>query len=576
MHSPARLNLVFAAATLLLCPSPAVADVKLPAVIGSNMVLQQGQPLPIWGWAEPGEAVTVTIAAAKASTTADKDGKWMVKLPAMTPGGPHTMTVQGKNSLKIENILVGEVWVCSGQSNMEFSVSSSVDSTTEISAAKYPKIRLFHVPKRPSTRPEEDVDAAWRACRPETIGGFSAVAYFFGRHIHQSLNVPVGLINSSWGGTRIEPWTPPEGFELVPALAEYLGQKSTDLTERYQQSLRAFLGQVEKKMKEHLEPPKRTEEDRLEEETDEEDGGIALEVPVPDDPQLPNARRIQNWLPLAKKAVEEDKPMPALNGGWPRGWPECPGDPRRSPGITSGLYNGMIHPLLPLAICGALWYQGESNRGDGMLYHEKMKALILGWRKVWGSGDFPFYYVQLAPFTYGGSPELLAEMWEAQTATLALPNTGMAVITDIANVRDIHPRNKQDVGLRLALWALAKTYGKTDLVYSGPLYRAMSAEGGKIRLSFDFVGGGLRSRDGKPLTHFAVAGEDRKFVAAVAEIDGEVVVVSAEGVEKPVAVRFGWDQTAEPNFINKEGLPASPFRTDRWEREEEEKKEEEE
>jgi len=550
----------------LLHPRPVTADVKLPAVIGGNMVLQQGKPLPIWGWAEPGEEVTVTIGEAKAAAKADKDGRWMVELPAMKTGGPHTMTIQANNSLKLGNILVGEVWVCSGQSNMEWSVSASMDSATEISAAKYPKVRLFHVPKRPSGQPEKDVSAAWKVCSPETIPRFSAVAYFFGRQVHKEFGVPVGLINSSWGGTRIEPWTPPEGLAAVPALSALLEQKTGDLKERYQKSLQFFFQQVEAKMKEHLEP-KRTEEDELDEELDEDDDGLGTVVPVPEDPQLPNARRVQKWLPLARKATEEDEPLPSLAGGWPRGWPMQPHDPRRSHGRTSALYNGMIHPLLPLAICGALWYQGESNRGDGMLYHEKMKALIFGWRKVWGQGDFPFYFVQLAPYTYGGAPELLPEMWEAQTATLTVPNTGMAVTTDIGNVRDIHPRNKQEVGLRLALWALAKTYGKADLVHSGPLYRSMRVEGGKIRLSFDFVGGGLRSRDGKPLTHFTVAGADRKFVSAAADIDGDAVVVSAEDVDEPVAARFGWHQTAEPNFINREGLPASPFRTDRWERE---------
>jgi sialate O-acetylesterase len=389
------------------------------------------------------------------------------------------------------------------------------------------------------------------------------VAYFFGRHIHTTINVPVGLVNTSWGGTRIEPWTPPEGFAMVPALAGYLEQRPGDLRENYLKALRGFLAEVEKKVKEHLEPKRK--EEQPEEEAAEE-GGVALDVPVPEDPQLPNARLIKKWLPSAKKAVDEDKPVPALEGGWPRGWPVCPGDPRQSPGITSALYNGMVYPLLPFAIRGALWYQGESNRGDGMGYYHKMQALIGGWRKVWAQGDFPFYYVQLAPFTYGGDTQLLAEIWEAQTATLSVPNTGMIVTTDIGNVKDIHPRNKQEVGRRLALWALAKTYGKTEIVYSGPLYKAMAIEGNKARVTFDHVGGGLVSRDGKPLTHFTVAAEGQQFVPATAVIDGESVVVSAEGIEKPAAVRFGWQETAEPNLANREGLPASPFRTDRWER----------
>jgi sialate O-acetylesterase len=227
------------------------------------------------------------------------------------------------------------------------------------------------------------------------------------------------------------------------------------------------------------------------------------------------------------------------------------------------LYNGMINPLLPYAIRGAIWYQGESNNGEGMLYHEKMKALILGWRSIWKNDNLPFYFVQLAPFRYGGEPDRLAGIWEAQTATLSMPHTGMAVTVDIGNIADIHPRNKQDVGKRLALWALADSYGKSDLVYSGPLYKSMKVEGNKIRISFDHVGSGLVSRDGQPLTWFTIAGEDHNFVTAKAEIDGATVVVSSDQVEKPVAVRFGWNQEAEPNLSNKEGLPASPFRTDK-------------
>jgi sialate O-acetylesterase len=311
----------------------------------------------------------------------------------------------------------------------------------------------------------------WKVCSPETVAGFTGVGYFFGRRLNKELDVPIGLIGSNWGGTRIEPWTPPAGFKSVPALKKDFADK-----------LDSF-------------PQKR-------------DNGT-----------------INHQTPLA-------------------------------------LYNGMIHPLLPYTIRGAIWYQGESNNGEGMLYNEKMKALIAGWRSVWKNDELPFLFVQLAPFKYGRrNPEDLAGIWEAQTATLAVPNTGMAVTTDIGNVRDIHPRNKQDVGARLALWALAKTYGKQDVVYSGPLYRGMKVEGDSIRLSFDHVGGGLVSRDGEDLTWFTIAGKDLEFVKAKAVIDGDTVVVSADGVKNPVAVRFGFDQVAEPNLSNKAGLPASPFRT---------------
>ena len=565
--------LAIAAAVLPLLAETALADVKLPAVIGSNMVFQRDKALPIWGWAEPGEKVTVEMAGNTATAAAGKDGKWTVRLNRMAAGGPHVMSVQGRNTIKLENILVGEVWVCSGQSNMEWSVRISMNAEKEIAAAQYPRIRLFHVPKRPGAEPESDVNAAWKVCSPETIPGFSAVAYFYGRSLHKELGVPIGLINSSWGGTRIEPWTPPEGFALVPALADYLKPKAgVDARQQYRKALKVFLQHIEAKMHDHLGTKKKTkdEDDEFAELDDEaeEEGTPDLAILKPVDPQLKNAQRIEKWLPSAKQAVGEGKAPPPLPGGWPRGWPILPANPSRSHGRPSALYNGMIHPLLPFAIRGAIWYQGESNRGNGLFYQEMMKGLIYGWRKVWAQDDFPFYYTQLAPFTYGGDPALLAEIWEAQTKTLAVPNTGMAVITDIGNIRDIHPRNKQEVGRRLSLWALARAYGTEGLVYSGPLYKSMSAEGSKIRISFEHVGGGLASRDGKPLTHFTIAGLKREFVPAEAEIDGNTVVVSADGVPRPAAVRFAWHQQAEPNLMNKEGLPASPFRTDQWSKEE--------
>lgn len=442
------------------------------------MVLQRDKSLPVWGWADAGEEVTVSIGDAKESAKADENGEWRVDLPKMEAGGPHKLVVKGANTIELADVLVGEVWVCSGQSNMEWPVTRADNAQQEIAAAKYPNIRLFHVQRRPAGVPEDDVVAEWKAATPENIGGFSAVSYFFGRKLHQDLDVPVGLIATSWGGTRIEPWTPPAGFAAVPKL-ESIGQNVKRVSEEY----------------EKLEDPK--------------------------------------------------KKHPLANAGQP-----------------TGLYNGMVHGLVPFAIRGAIWYQGESNRADGMMYHEKMKGLILGWRKVWKQDAFPFLYVQLAPFNYGGDSKMLPEIWQAQLETLQIPNTGMAVITDVGNLKDIHPKNKQEVGRRLALWALATTYGKKDLVYSGPLFKKAEAEDGKIRVEFDHVGGGLTTRDDKPIDWFEVAGSDGKFIKAAAEIDGKSVVVSSDAVESPTAVRFGWNQDAEPNLTNKDGLPASPFRAE--------------
>jgi sialate O-acetylesterase len=490
-----------------ICVSTVFADVKLPHVLGSNMVLQRDMPVPVWGWADAREQVTITLGDHEATTTADADGNWRVTLPMMAAGGPHKMTVNGdRNTIELTDILVGEVWVCSGQSNMQWSVRGSNDSEKEIAEANYPMIRLFHVPRKPSGLPADDVNAAWRATTPETVEHFSAVAYFFGRKLHKTLDVPIGLIHTSWGGTRIEPWTPPAGFASAPKVQGIHQQIQLD-NEDYRNKLGQKLDEIEV------------------------------------------------WVQETRTALAENKrilPMPENR------------HPLNHHTQPTGLYNGMVHPLVPFGIRGAIWYQGESNLQDGMMYHEKMKALINGWRTVWGQGDFPFYFVQLAPFNYRGEHALLLpQLWEAQSATLSVPNTGMVVTTDIGNTRDIHPRNKQDVGKRLGLWALAKTY-HGDVVYSGPLYKSMQVDGQKIRISFDTIGGGLVSRDNQPLTWFEIADNSGNFVKAQAEIAGDEVVVWSDTISEPTIVRFGWHQEAEPNLMNEEGLPASPFRTDRW------------
>lgn len=496
------------------------AEIRLPSIIGDNTVLQQDQPLKIWGWAEPGEKISVALAGQKDQAITDAEGRWQVFLKPMKAGhGPLRMTVSGtkSGSVIVNNILLGEVWVCSGQSNMERSMILTHSPTPEILQADHPQIRLFHVPRKTATEPQEDVNAEWKVCSPETVGPFSAVAYYFGRELHLRLGVPVGLINSSWGGTRIEPWTPIPGFESVPELASVVGEIKT-ADKDYREKFESFLPELEE------------------------------------------------WLSAARTALSNGTSIPAR--------PEMPrhflGN-RQSP---TALYNGMIHALTPLAIRGAIWYQGEANRNDGLIYAKKMEALIKGWRRAWKVGEFPFYYVQLAPFNYAFSqgdeandiPDFfrLPLIWEAQLDVLKMRNTGMAVITDITDLYDIHPRNKKDVGYRLALWALAGTYGKKDLVYSGPIYRSMTVEGNRIRIHFDHVGSGLTSLNRQPLAWFEIAGKDRTFYKARAEVDGKTVVVWNERVEKPVAVRFGWHQLAVPNLGNKEGLPASPFRTDRW------------
>ena len=512
-----RITLFLIPFLLLFIGTLVHAEVTLPRVISNNMVLQRNVQAPIWGWAAPGEQVTVTLSTeaegaepiATTTAVADAEGNWQIKLPAMAAGGPYTLRIKGKSTLELTNVLFGEVWVCSGQSNMQWSVNASKDNEAEIAAAMYPKIRLFYIPRVPSGLIQKDVEADWYETTPETIPNFSAVAYYFGRKLYKNLDVPIGLINTSWGGTRIEPWTPPIGLAGISALAS-INKEVEDIQANYRAQL----------------------------------------------PDKMNA--IEAWIAETRKALETGTQLTRMpDNTHPLAHQQRP----------TALYNGMVHPIVPYAIRGALWYQGESNLRDGMLYHEKMKALINGWREVWGQGEFPFYFVQLAPFNYGGrnaSPFFLPQIWEAQTATLAMPNTGMAVITDIGNLRDIHPRNKQDVGRRLALWALAKDYGRDDVTYSGPLYKSMAVEGNTIRLTFDHIGSGLTSRDEEPLTWFQIAGEDKEFVEAKATIDGDTVILASDAIANPVAARFGWHQSAEPNFVNKEGLPASPFRTDSW------------
>jgi len=496
--------------TVLLFVGSVMAEVTLPHVFGDHMVLQREKPVRVWGWADPGEKITVTLNGKTAKTVTDAKGKWRVELPEMKASSKSTkLTVAGKNTVVVSDILVGDVWLCSGQSNMEWGLGGAASKETAIPAATNARIRLLKVTSKPSPQAVKDIKDTWQVCSPQTAPGFSAVGYFFGKKLYDELDVPVGLIQSAWGGTRIEPWVPAVGFKIIPAL-DFEFDNLEKMHLEYRMSLTD-------KMKE-----------------------------------------IDAWQEKVKTALLERKPVPAEPE-----WPKHPIYSSGHPVKSTSLYNSRIHPLIPFGIRGAIWYQGESNVNDDGLYYEKKKALIKGWRRLWNQGNFPFYYVQIAPGGFYAKGKL-PELWEDQVETLKVPNTGMAVVHDIGNLKDIHPRNKRDVGARLALWALAKEYGKEGLVYSGPLFKKIEITGNKIVVLFDHSGSGLSTKDGKAPDWFEIAGEDKKFVKADAQIQGGTVVVSSKTVAKPVAVRFAWNEMAEPNLKNTEGLPASPFRSDDW------------
>jgi sialate O-acetylesterase len=432
--------------------------------------------------------------------------------------------VSAANAVVFEDVLIGEVWLASGQSNMEMGIGACRDGKEEIAVANHPDIRLFMVANRWTPEPQADLEVAkavetkpegiWKICSPQTIGqggwsGFSAAAYYFGRELQQQLRVPVGLIDATWGGTRIESWTPPEGFAAVPALQKdyELVQLGDPRTARHQQRLEQTL------------------------------------------------KNTEQWLTTARQALTRQTLVPTM--------PTYPAElqPPHDVQNATALYNGMIRPLQPFPLRGAIWYQGESNADEGRLYTERMKALIAGWRQVWGDNDLAFYYVQIAPYNYGGNAERIGEFWEAQSEAQSIPGSGMVVINDIGNLKDIHPANKQDVGRRLAAWALAKNYGKSDVIYSGPTFKTMSVAGDKLRLTFDHIASGLASRDGKPLSWFEIIDADEGgFVKAEAQIEGATVVLSSPEVKHPVAMRFAWHMLAEPNLMNSAGLPAGAFR----------------
>lgn len=451
---------------LLLFPASLLAQLRLPAIFGDHMVFQRNSQAPIWGWSHPGADVTVKAGwnNEEVKTKASNTGAWKAVLSTPAAGGPYAISITSGSTLTLDDVMVGEVWICSGQSNMEWSMNASADGKEDKSTANFANIRLFHAPKAGADYPQVMGEGDWKATTPKTVAGFSAVGYYFGRRLHQELDIPIGLINVSWGGTPAEVWIP-----------EDLIMNDSELA-------------------------------------------------------------------AANNKLREDS-------RWPK-----------KPGVV---YNAMIHPLMPFAIAGAIWYQGEGNTAAPLVYKDMMQQLIKGWRSGFNK-DFPFYYVQIAPFNYG-DVETGTLIREQQVKMLEIPGTGMVVVSDhVEDVKDIHPRYKKPVGERLANLALTETYGKTGIASKSPVYKSMAIEKNRIRISFDNIPNGLMSK-GKEVTEFLIAGEDGKFVPARAKIDGSTVVVSSRDVKQPVAVRFGWPNNSIPNLYSKEGLPVSCFRTDEWE-----------
>ncbi len=508
-----RTRLVVASMMLaLLAASAAQAEVKLPSILSDNMVVQQGKTAAFWGLATPGETVTVKFAAETATTTTDKDGRWKVEIKPPSSGGPYEVEVAGSNTIVIKNVLVGEVWLCAGQSNMQFPLANpavwgnaAAGGKEEAATANYPEIRQFAIAVAPMIGPQFSCSGQWVVCSPATAGKFTAVGYFFGKAIHQELKAPVGLINNAVGGTPIESWLERSIMMGDPEFNKVVLER--------QAKTRAGI------------------------EKSEADYKVAL----------------AKWKEQAASAQAAGQPVAA--------------EPRKPwngathmPGL---LYNGEVTPITPYKIAGALWYQGESHDGN-KLYGKLLTKLIESYRQVWGEGDFPFLVVQLTSFGKVTNEPDESGGWmvvrEGELQATSLPKVGLAVTMDLGDPVDIHPVRKKEVGDRLALAALAIAYDK-KIVFSGPIYQSFAVEGNKVRLKFKYVGSGLEAK-GETLKGFAVAGADKKFVWAEAKIEGTDVVVTSDKVAAPVAVRYGWAAVSDCNLYNKEGLPASPFRTD--------------
>ena len=497
---------------LALAATPARAHVTLPSIFGDHMVLQRDQADRVWGHAHAGEDVTVQIAGQTKTTKADGEGAWSVKLDPMSAGGPYTLTVEsGEHSATFSDVLVGEVWLCSGQSNMEWDLSKANDSDLEVRTADFPQIRLISVPKVGTQEPKGDFEGKWEVCSPETVKNFSAVGYFFGRQVHQTIGVPVGLIDDSWGGSACEAWVRRELLEK--------DEKYRPLIERWEK----------------------------------------IEADFPD-AQAAYAKKREAWQEAAKRARAEGNEPPRL--------PQSPEAQMTGNARPANIYNGVLKPTIGYGIKGVIWYQGESNAGRAYQYRDLFPLMIQSWRDEWKIGDFPFYWVQLADYL-GEKTEPAESAWaelrEAQTMAMdRLPNTGQAVIIDLGEAQDIHPRNKQDVAKRLARWALARDYG-VDVPYQSPTFASMEVKDGKAVLTFDHVDQGLKAFDVPKVLGFSVAGSDHQFVAAEAKVVGpDKVEVRAEGVSDPVAVRYAWADNPICNLYDKAGLPVTPFRTDEW------------
>jgi len=649
------------------------ADVKLPAIISDHMVLKKTSRVPIWGKADPGEQVTVSLNRQIANASADATGAWMTTLNLKDSAqGPFELTVEGKNKLTLSDVVVGEVWVASGQSNMEFMLQNTNDAAAEIACSSHPLLRQFIVKKNPTSEALEDTEGKWIAASPKTTGVFSAVGYFFANRLRSELQVPVGLVNTSWGGTPSEAWTSVEAMDSVPDL-KASRERLWATMKGYPDKKQAFVDRLRAWIKENGREDKPVSDAAAFADVDiPTDGWGRVQLPgMAATPGLPQAgaiwlrkevhirAKLASALPLTlpidgfdsvywngklfKQTSYQDFPgtgyirrysiplpeikegknilairlyepiCPAKFTGEPKaclislagewlakaeyGFPaldaqkiaSAPQPPVNPPGpqnVASFLFNGMIHPILPYAISGVIWYQGESNVGRAYQYRTAFPLLIADWRKQWNQGDFPFYFCQLANFTPKTTEpgdSAWAELREAQSKALALPNTGQAVLIDIGESGDIHPRNKKDVGERLAFIALVKDYGKA-IPYSGPVYDAMKVESGKVILSFQHTDGGLAARPlaetydvksqakeiaplvrnspGSQLEGFALCGEDKRWVWADAKIDGNTVIVWSEKVPAPVAVRYAWANNPTCNLFNGAGLPSSPFRTD--------------